>query len=51
MEKKLEASSDLDGVNRIYTYNKFDYLMLMKRIKDKPYYTLFVTDGLDFYWI
>lgn len=43
--------SVLDGINRIITLNKYDYLLLMKRAKDKPYFTLYVTDSLDDYWI
>lgn len=42
---------ELDGLNRIYTVSKYDYIMLMKRVRDKPYFTLYITDALDNYWI
>ena len=51
MEGTTDALSALDGVNRIISFNKYDYVLLMKRIKDKPYFTLYVTDSLEDYWI
>jgi hypothetical protein len=51
MEGTIDKLSALDGVNRVMTLNKYDYIMLMKRSKDKPYFTLYVTDSLDDFWV
>lgn len=51
MEGTNDSLSALDGVNRLLALNKYDYVLLMKRIKDKPYFTLYVTDSLDDFWI
>jgi hypothetical protein len=51
MEGTIDKLSELDGVNRVMTLNKYDYIVLMKRSKDKPYFTLYVTDSLDDFWV
>ncbi|CAM5999494.1 unnamed protein product [Sphagnum balticum] len=51
MEGTTDSLSALDGINRILSFNKYEYVLLMKRIKDKPYFTLYVTDSLEDFWI
>lgn len=41
----------LDNSNCMLTHNHRDYLLLIKKQKNKDYCTLFLTDCSDHFWI